>query len=266
MRVLGYIDEITEEELNSGRFEAARAGTLIGRDGLERQYDHVLRGQDGVRFIEVDALGRTVREPDASTLNPNQGDTLRTSLDVELQKYIAETFPEGSRGAVMAMDPRNGDVLALYSAPSFDPNAFVGVLDEESWKELAGSEDQPLFNRAVEGGYPPASPWKLAVAVAALRRGIVTFDQKMETPCRGGLLFGNRYFRCWQEKGHGDLTLREAIQYSCDTYFYQLGLSLTLENLLRDGVQMGFRDVSGIDLPDERRPVFTAHHGHERLS
>jgi penicillin-binding protein 2 len=253
--VVGYIGEVTEQELASGTIPGVRGGDLIGRDGLERQYDKELRGQNGVRDTEVDALGRTV----TITLDikePEQGKTLRTFLDIELQQYIAEVFPEGARGAVVAMRPRSGEVLALYSAPSFDPNRFAGRMDRESWQELAQAEGQPLFNRAVEGRYPPASPWKLAVAVGALKRRIVTMDTRMPTPCAGGILYGNRYFRCWYEAGHGDITLREAIKHSCDVYFYQLGLQLTLTGLLEEGVELGFLEPSGIDLPDERSPVF----------
>lgn len=255
--VVGYVGEISEEELASDRIRGARVGTLIGRDGLEREYDEALRGEDGWRFIEVDALGRTVRElGDASRLFPEQGDTIHTSLDMDLQEFVADAFPLGRRGAVVAVDPRSGEVLALYSAPSFDPNLFVGGMEPEVWRKLSQEEDQPLFNRAVEGRYPPASPWKLAVAVSALRRGIVSMDTRMETPCTGGILYGNRYFRCWYAPGHGDLTLREAIQYSCDVYFYQLGIHLSLEGLLRDGTELGFAEPSGIDLPGEQVPLF----------
>jgi penicillin-binding protein 2 len=257
--VVGYVGEITEEELASNRIANARGGTLVGRDGLERQYDERLRGEDGWRFIEVDAMGRTVREMgDASKLVPEQGDTVVTSLDIGLQQFVAEIFPEGRRGSVVAMDPRTGEVLALYSAPSFDPDLFVGGMAPELWQALSQAEDQPLFNRAIEGRYPPASPWKLAVAASALRRGVATMETRMETPCTGGMLYGNRYFRCWDERGHGDITLREAIQHSCDVYFYQLGLRISLDGLLRDGVSMGFTERSGIDLPDESTPLFPA--------
>jgi len=255
--VLGYVGEITEQELASGAIAGARGGTIVGRDGLEWQYDDLLRGEDGQRFIEVDALGRTVKEVlDGSTLKrERQGDTLVTTLDISLQEFVVDVFPAGWRGAVVAMDPRTGDVLALYSAPSFDPNLFVGGMDPDTWRRLSQAEDTPLFNRAIEGRYPPASPFKLAVAASALRRGL-DMNTHMETPCQGGMLYGNRYFRCWREEGHGSLTLSEAIQYSCDVYFYQLGLQLTLSKLLSDGADMGFGERSGIDLPDERTPLF----------
>jgi penicillin-binding protein 2 len=164
--VVGYVGEISEEELsNPEAYPEARSGEIVGRDGLERQYDAVLRGTGGLRYIEVDALGRTVREvADGSTLQPKQGDTISTSLDIELQEFVAEQFPEGWRGAVMAADPRSGGVLALYSAPTFDPNLFVGGMELDDWNALLNAGGQALFNRAIEGLYPPASPWKLAVA------------------------------------------------------------------------------------------------------
>lgn len=257
--VVGYVNEITESELEAGSVEGARFGALVGRAGIERQYDQRLRGIDGRRLLEVDARGRLVREIGVlpgSEARP--GETLHLSLDLELQKYVRDQFPEGSRGAVVAMDPRTGDVLGMYSAPSFDPNLFVGGIDPSSWQAIRDAADNPLFNRAVQGRYPPASPWKLAVAAMALRRGIVTMRTKMPQPCRGGLQYYTRYFRCWLAEGHGDLTLAEAIQYSCDTYFYQLGLQLELPNLLSDGAGLGFNERTGIDLPNESRPVFPA--------
>ena len=256
--VVGYVGEISEEELNDPNvYPGARSGEMVGRDGLELQYDDDLRGTEGLRYIEVDALGRTVREvADGSTLLPQQGDTLATTLDIELQEFIAEQFPAGWRGAVVAADPRTGGVLALYSAPSFDPNLFVGGMEPEEWDAIRLAENEPLFNRATEGLYPPASPWKLAVAASALKREEATMDTRMELPCTGGMLYGNRYFRCWLETGHGNVTLREAIEHSCDVYFYQLGLRIGLDNLLHDAIEMGLTEKSGIDLPDERTPHF----------
>jgi len=256
--VVGYIGEISEEELTDpDMYPGARSGEVVGRDGLERQYDETLRGTEGLRYIEVDALGRTVRDvADGSELQPEQGDTISISLDIELQQFVAEQFPTGWRGAVMAADPRTGGVLALYSAPSFDPNLFVGRMELEDWNALLDAGGEPLFNRAIEGLYPPASPWKLAVAASALKHNLVDLDTRMDIPCTGGMLYGNRYFRCWHEAGHGNVTLMEAIEHSCDVYFYQLGLLIGLDRLLEDGVEMGFLDLSGIDLPDERTPHF----------
>ncbi|MEE8193009.1 MAG: penicillin-binding protein 2 [Gemmatimonadales bacterium] len=255
--VVGYVGEVTESELQEGVYPGARLGTVVGREGLEQRYDALLRGKDGQKFVEVDALGRTVREAQVVTaLEPEPGVTIRTSIDLELQRYIQESFPAGRRGAVVAMDPRTGEVIALYSAPSYDPNPFIGGYDPEEWRALAESEDFPLFNRATQARYAPASPWKLVLATMALGRGIVDMESHMTMPCTGGMRYYNRYFRCWRSDGHGSLTLFEAIQQSCDVYFYQLGLKLGLTNMLQDAGALGFREQSGIDLPNEYRPLF----------
>ncbi len=255
--VVGYVGEVSESELRDRTFPGARRGSLVGRAGVEQYYDDRLRGRDGLKFAEVDALGRTVREDGIEEgLAPTPGDTIRTTIDIELQRFIAQTFPTEQRGAVVAIDPGSGEVLALYSSPSFDPNAFVGGIDPAAWARVTENRDFPLFNRAIQARYAPASPFKLAVAAMALRRGEVTIDSHMEIPCRGGLQYYNRYFRCWRLQGHGDLTLREAVQFSCDVYFYQLGLRLGLTSLLQDGVEMGFGDRSGIDLPNENESIF----------
>lgn len=255
--VVGYVGEVTEEELSARTFPGARLGALVGRAGIERQYDGRLRGQDGVTFVEVDALGRAVREArEESMLEPAPGETMRLALDVELQRFIVEVFPPDGRGAVVAMDPRTGEVLALHSAPGYDPNAFIGGIDPELWREIEAAEDHPLFNRAIQGRYPPASPWKLVVATMALKRGLITIGSRMPIPCTGGMRYYSRYFRCWKLQGHGALTLAEAIQHSCDVYFYQLGIKLGVPALLHDGVELGFRARSGIDLPNEYRPLY----------
>ena len=255
--VVGYVGEVTESELQERVYPGARLGTVVGREGLELRYDALLRGKDGQKFVEVDARGRTVREAqEVTTLEPEPGVTIRTSIDLELQRYIRESFPAGRRGSVVAMDPRSGDVIALYSAPSYDPNPFIGGYDPEQWRALAESEDFPLFNRATQARYAPASPWKLVIAAMALGRGIVDMESHMTMPCTGGMRYYTRYFRCWRTEGHGELTLFEAIQQSCDVYFYQLGLKLGLTNMLQDAGTLGFREPSGIDLPNEYRPLF----------
>lgn len=257
--VVGYVAEITEQELAAGTISGARPGLLVGRDGLEREYDDRLRGKDGKRFVEVDALGRSVREAEVGqSLAPEQGEAIRTTIDIDLQRYVAENFPAGMRGAVMAMDPESGAILAMYSSPAYDPNTFIGGVDPELWSQLSQAADFPLLNRAIQARYPPASPWKLVVAAMAMNRGLVDLSSHMPIPCRGGLQYYNRYFRCWKLEGHGDLTLAEAIQYSCDVYFYQLGLKFQLNSLLGDAGRLGFRDRSGIDLPNEIRPLFPA--------
>jgi penicillin-binding protein 2 len=254
---LGYVSEVTEEELTAQQFAGARPGTLVGRDGLERTYDADLRGKDGVRFVEVDALGRTVRDQDvAPGLAPEPGRTIRTTIDIALQRFVAELFPAGQRGAVVVLDPRTGELLTLYSAPAYDPNAFIGGIDPEVWEQLRRSPDHPLLNRAIQAAYPPASPWKLLVAAVALERGLVRLDEYMPIPCRGGMQYYSRYFRCWRVEGHGHITLLDAIKYSCDVYFYQLGLKLGLPTLLMEAGALGVHDAVGVDLPNERASFF----------
>ena len=255
--IVGYVNEVTERELASPKFVGTRAGTLVGRDGLERQYDDQLRGEDGVRLVEVTALGRTVPAGGVATRRePEQGTTLRTSIDIDLQQFVASVFPAHRRGAVMAMNPLTGEVLALYSSPSYDPNAFIGGADQQTLAALFKSEAHPLINRAIQGRYPPASPWKLVMAAMAMSRGVATLNTRMPTPCRGGFQYYNRYFHCWRAEGHGDVTLHDAIKVSCDVYFYQLGLKLGLNSVLQDGTQMGFGQRSGIDLPGETWPIY----------
>ncbi len=253
--LLGSMGEVTEQEL--GQRSGLRPGAQVGRDGVEREYDDSLRGADGVRFVEVSALGHVVREAAVSTtLRPEAGAAVHTTIDLDLQRYIAKIFPAGQRGAVMAMNPNTGEVLALYSAPGFDPNRFVGGVDPAYWRGLNESPAHPLLDRAIQARYPPGSTWKLAIAAMALKRGIVTLHTRMNIPCRGGLQFGNRFFRCWMSDGHGSLTLQEAIAQSCDVYFYQLGMKLGLTSLLEDANGWGFRSRTGIDLPGESPPEF----------
>ncbi|MDP3909229.1 MAG: penicillin-binding protein 2 [Gemmatimonadales bacterium] len=250
--LVGYVGEVTEGERATQRFASVRLGGIIGKDGLEREYDDTLRGAEGVRFVEVSARGQMVREAEpAATLSPVSGAELHTTIDLELQRYIASIFPPGRRGSVLAMNPNTGEILAMYSAPGFDPNAFVGGISPAYWRELNENPAKPLLDRAIQTRYPPGSTWKLGVAAMGLKRGIVTFRTHMPIPCRGGLQYGNRYFRCWQARGHGALSLTEAIAHSCDVYFYQLGIKLGVNTMLEDGTAWGFRGRTGVDVPGE---------------
>jgi penicillin-binding protein 2 len=250
--LVGYVGEVTEGERATKRFATVRLGGLVGKDGLEREYDDTLRGTEGMRFVEVSARGQMVREAEAgANLAPVPGTDLHTTIDLDLQRYISHTFPPGQRGAVLALNPNTGEVLALYSAPGFDPNAFVGGISAPYWRSLNESAARPLLDRAIQARYPPGSTWKLAVAAMGLKRGIVGPRSRMPIPCRGGLQYGNRFFRCWDAHGHGELTLTEAIAQSCDVYFYQLGIKLGVTSLLEDANEWGFRGRTGIDLPGE---------------
>jgi penicillin-binding protein 2 len=255
--LVGYVSEVTEADLTANRYPGAGLGSIVGKAGLERQYDDSLRGSEGVRYIEVNARGRLVREDASTALPPTPGHPIRTTIDLDLQRYIDSIWPPGVRGAMVAMTPA-GEVRALYSAPSYDPNTFVGGITTALWRSLNGDSARPLLNRAMIGRYPPASPFKLAIAAMALKRGIIGFDSHMPLPCTGGMQLGNRYFRCWKKEGHGSLDLVGAVAASCDVYFYQLGLRLGLDAVLRDGILMGFHDRTGIDLPSEQVPIYPA--------
>jgi penicillin-binding protein 2 len=192
--LVGIVGEVTDQDLAGRRPTALRQGDLIGKDGLERAYDDTLRGKDGFRYVEVSALGSVVRQGAALELEPEPGATLRTTIDLDLQRYIARIFPARALGAVVALDPRSGEILALYSAPGYNPNAFVGGVSSEYWRELNASDAHPLLDRAIQARYPPGSTWKLAVAAMALKRGIATMRTRMPIPCRGGLQYGDRFF------------------------------------------------------------------------
>ena len=255
---VGYVGEVTEAELA----EAARGGgsykpgQLVGKGGLEQQYDSLLRGQEGSRFTEVDARGRIVRDLQPLAVAPRAGSAVRTTIDLELQRFVASLFGDSLRGGVVALDPRTGEVLALHSAPSFDANRFVGGINADYWRALNSDPRRPLFNKVVQARYPPASTWKLATAVLALQSGTARLDTHMPEPDRGGFWYGGRYFRDWYSPGHGDIDLSRAIEVSCNVYFYQLGLKLGLARLVAGGGSLGFRERTGIDLPNEAIPRF----------
>ena len=255
--VLGYVNEITAEELNELRFSEYDQGLLIGKVGIERQYEERLQGRGGVRYLEVDALGRIVGSLAGIEEDPGQpGEDIRLTIDLELMEWIHKIFPDSLSGAVVALDPADGGVLALYSAPTFDPNAFVGGLTPEEWDVLESDPQKPLFNRAVMGLYPPGSTWKLAAAAIALDRGVVGPHEEMQEPCTGGIVRGGLYRGCWLPEGHGYLDLAGAIANSCNVYFYQLGEKIGLDPMLEEGTRIGFAEQCGIDLPEESSGIF----------
>ncbi|MDQ2670821.1 MAG: penicillin-binding protein 2 [Gemmatimonadota bacterium] len=263
--LVGYVGEVTDSDLEAERYPGAELGAIVGKSGLERQYDSILRGRPGVRYIEVNARNRLVREDVAvGALPPEAGDSIRTTIDLDLQLFIDSIWPEGVRGSMVALSPK-GEVLALYSAPAYDPNDFVGGIPRSIWASLNTDSALPLLNRAIQTRYPPASPFKLATAAMALKRGIVSASTRMPIPCRGGMQFGNRYWRCWKREGHGNVDLIGAVAGSCDVYFYQLGLRLGVENLMDEGHALGFGDESGIDLGNEKEPIYPSEEYLDRL-
>lgn len=255
--VLGYVGEVTEGELERPEFSRYEQGMVVGKEGVEREYEATLQGRQGVRYVEADALGRIVGSFEGRPGDPAvPGHDLILNLDLDLIQWIDRIFPDSMRGAVVALDVADGGVLALYSSPTFDPNAFVGGIEVGLWSDLNTDVARPLYNRPVLGRYPPASTWKLATAAIALEQGVVRANEHMPIPCHGGLQWGNRYFRCWKPEGHGSLDLVDALRDSCDVYFYQLGLRIGLSRLLSEGTRLGFSGTCGVDLPVENRGIF----------
>ena len=256
--LVGYVGEVTERELDQKRFPGARLGTIVGRLGLEQEYDSVLRGRAGVRYVEINARGRLVREDGAAALAPEAGRPLQTTVDLALQRYVDSLWradAPGVRGALVALTPA-GEVLALYSAPSYDPNLFIGGISADAWRQLTTDSARPMMNRAIQAMYNPASPFKLAIAAMGMKRGLVNLRTRMPIACAGGIQVGNRYFRCWKREGHGSLDLEGAVAQSCNVYFYQLGMRLGINALFEEGGAMGFDDRSGIDLENEIQPIY----------
>lgn len=255
--LVGYTGEVNEGELVQPQYAEYKAGQQIGKDGIERQYEPRLRGREGARYVEVDARGRIVREQARPDLAPEAPPALYTNIDLDLQRFVHELFGDSLIGGVVAMEPRSGEVLALHSAPSFDPNEFIGGIPRGYWQQLQEDPRRPLYNKAIKGTYPPGSVWKLHTAIIGMERGLVRIDETQPVPCTGAFQFGNRPFRCWKrDGGHGHTTLAQAIETSCDVYFYQLGLKIGLADLVAGGIRLGSRERSGIDLPAETRPLF----------
>jgi penicillin-binding protein 2 len=253
---VGYTGEVSEAELANPRYEAYKAGMRVGKRGLEQQYEPVLRGREGYRFVEVDARGRVVREAGARVDEvPQGGPDLQTNIDLDLQRFTVNLFGDSIQGAAVALDPQTGGVLALHSAPTYNPNRFTGGIPKSYWDSLNTDPRRPMYNKAVQGRYPPASTFKLATAILGLQSGVVKLADRMEQPCTGGYYFG-RYWRCWDKRGHGNVNLAQAIEKSCDVYFYQLGLRLKLQGLVAGGVALKFGERSGIDLPSESKPLY----------
>ena len=259
--ILGYVGEITADELESADFsqDLYEQGMVVGKTGVEKQYESILQGRRGLKYVEVDARGRIVGDFGAFRVDPGEGgESLHLNIDIELQEWIHHIFPKSLSGAVIALNPEDGGVLALYSNPGYDPNDFVSGISNQLWQDLNADNRNPLFNRVVLGLYPPASTWKLAAAGIGLDLGVITPDEKMPVPCTGSYTFGNRSYRCWDPDGHGFNNLAEAIGNSCDVYFYQLGLRIGLDPLLRRSTEIGFSRQCGIDLPQESQGIFPA--------
>ena len=215
----GYVGEVSEEEMKraSGRVDY-RLGSMIGKKGIEKFYDSLLRGQEGTQYIEVTATGQAIGPYSARPpLQPVQGTDLVTSIDIDLQRACVAVLDSFCCGAIVAIDPRSGEILALTSYPNWDANMFSSVVPESSWNRIIADSSHPLLNRPLNGLYPPGSTVKFIAVGAALDLGLVT-ENTLLKPCGGGYQFGNRFFRCWEEMGHGALTAVHSLEISFDTY------------------------------------------------
>lgn len=249
--LLGHVGEISETEIPTLRERGYRPGDFLGRTGLEKQYETSLRGVDGERWLEVDALGRVVgRFAGRETVPATPGRTLHLHLDFRLQA-IADSCLAGRRGAICMLDVETGGVLVLASAPSFDPNLFAVGIRGADWRRLNEDPDRPLLFRATQATYAPGSTFKMVVFAVTLEDRVAGFTQRLPASCRGGYRFGNRFFRCWEERGHGSLGLEDALVHSCDTYFYQIGERVSVNAIAEQARAAGFGSATGIDLPQE---------------
>jgi penicillin-binding protein 2 len=255
--VVGYVLEINDRELQNPEFEGYTQGQHIGKTGIERQYERLLGGKPGAEYIEVNSRGEVLGAFAAHVRDqPEPGADVRLTLDLDLQRYAHQVWPAGMRGAVVAMVPSTGEILAMYSAPTYDPNLFVGGISGSDWAALNGDPARPLLNRAIAGIYPPGSTWKLATAMVGLERGVIRPADVMPVACTGGMAYAGRYSRCHKREGHGPQNLVQAIANSCNVYFYQLGIRLGLDVLAAEGTRLGFSRPTGIDMPGERVGTF----------
>ncbi len=254
--VLGYMSEIPEAIFDSLKGLGYRYGDNIGQAGIEKQYESILRGKDGLEYIEVNAYGRSLGPIEhMPRKNPIPGNSIYLSIDSRLQNVAYEAFPDTCKGAVVAINPQNGEVLAMYSNPSVDPNIFslAATLRSKSWAQAAMDPNLPLNNRATNGTYPPGSTFKLVSALAGMGCGKINPNAYMKRACTGSFKFGNRIAHCWYSKGHGRLKLREALKVSCNIYFYQLGLRVGDRIINYYAENVGLGNYTGIDLPSEKK-------------
>ena len=246
--ILGYLGEINVDELNSGNYEGSLNGDYIGKFGVEKSYEKKLRGEFGGRQVEVNAFGQVIRV--IQTVEAKPGENIYLTLDGNLQRHTEALF-EDKTGSAVALDPNTGEILAMVSIPSFDPNLFVGGISHENWRILNSDPDRPLRNKAIQAEYPPASTYKIITSMAGLEEGVV--DKNSDIFCVGRYYFGNREYRDWKKEGHGHVNILTALSKSCDVYFYQLGIKLGVDRLARYAKACGFGEVTGVELEHESR-------------
>ena len=244
--ILGYVGEVSEAQLATPEFGHLRRGAIIGKSGIERIYNGLLMGVDGARRVVVDNIGREIRVLDERL--PREGRQIQLTLDYDLQEAAEDAFGDaGFNGSAVFLDPRSGAILALVSRPAYDPNVFARGIDNETWGRLNRDRLRPLNHRALQGRYSPGSTFKVAMAVAALEEGVVTPDFRVA--CPGGRWVHGRHFRC--HSTHGSVDMREALEKSCNSYFYALGEKMEIDQIHKWATALGLGELSGVDLPHE---------------
>jgi penicillin-binding protein 2 len=247
IHLLGYLGEIGQDELTE--YKGLLPGDLVGKGGIEKIYNRYLYGRKGLQALVVDASGRRVGDVQGiKEIPPVNGDDLYLTIDLDLQ-LLAEELLAGENGAIVALNPTNGDILAMVSVPEYDPAVFSGVMEAKAWEALLNHPGKPLLNRAIQGVYPPGSTIKMAIICAALEEGVTNTERVIV--CHGSLQMGNRVFKCWKAGGHGKMSALSAIEQSCDVYFYKMGLELGIENMAKYAKQFGFGSTTKIDLEGE---------------
>src|SRR5215472_17436716 len=248
--VIGYVGEVSEDMLNSPQFETYERGDIVGQSGVELEYNDVLKGQDGSRKVLVNSKGKEVGRPKDPNVPAIPGKKLKLTIDLAIQK-AAEQALEGKNGAIVAMNPRNGEIPAMVSRPIFDPNHFATRISREEWNQLVNDPAHPLLNKAIQAQLAPGSTFKVIMAVAGLQEGIA---QTLKVNCQGGGTFYGHYYKCWiSEKHlvHGSVDISKGIYQSCDTFFYTLAERLGIEKIAKWAMMLGLGKKTGIDLPGE---------------
>ncbi|MBR4917381.1 MAG: penicillin-binding protein 2 [Fibrobacter sp.] len=252
--VLGYTSEISEEQLKKPEFAEYSQGDRIGQKGLEQGYDTEFRGKNGMKLVEVNASGREVGQvKGVESMSPEPGLHLISTIDLKLQKVAEAAIADSVKGALVAIDPRNGEILAMVSSPRLDPNIFSLKKRERNkgWAQVALDSMRPLTNRAISGTYTPASVFKLATAGAGLESGILSESKYYPKPCTGGYQYGARYQKCWGV--HGNLNVVHALRLSCDVFFYQAGLEIDMNRINEFARRFGYGEKPlGVDIPGEK--------------
>jgi len=250
--LIGYVGEVTDDMLNQPQFELYNPGDVVGVSGVEKQYNNLLMGKNGSRRAIVNSRGREVGRLDETPAEP--GKQLKLTVDVDLQ-IAAEEALEGKNGAVVAMDPRTGEILAMVSRPTFDPNHFAVKISKDEWVKLVTDENHPLLNKAIQAQLAPGSVFKIIMATAGMQEGIA---EDMHVNCTGGASFYGRYFKCWvlaEHRTHGVVDVSKAIYQSCDVFFYTLAERLGIERIAKYATMFGLGQKTGVDLPQEASGV-----------